>query len=305
MEVDMKSRDLASIALGLFLAAGPALAADMPVKAPKPAPVVASWIGFYVGFNGGYGWRDSSQVNFVANDPFALAFLTSGLGIGGTPVVPPANRLRGGFGGLQAGYNWQVNPNWLVGVEADFDGSSISGTGTTANLVAAPTLTSTVTADQRIRWFGTVRARLGVLPTENWLLYATGGFAYGRIDENVNVGFSGATSGLLVTGIGAFGAQCVVGAPACFIGASSRTTTGWTAGMGSEYTLSRNVTVKAEYLYVNLGGGDSFNVVAQTVAGPGVIPSSFRAVWGTVDFHTVRVGLNYKFDWSAPVAAKY
>ena len=282
-----------------------ASAADLPVKAPAYAPPpVYSWTGFYIGLNGGYGWRDGSQINFTANDPYAVAFLAGGVGIGGTPVVPPANRLGGGFGGFQIGYNWQVSPKWLVGVETDFQGSSIDGIGTTASLVSAPTLTATVSAEQHVRWFGTVRARLGFLAQDNLLIYGTGGLAYGRIDENINVGVAGTTGGLVVTGIGPFNASCVAtgtttASPNCFIGASSRTATGWTAGAGGEYAVSRNVTIKAEYLYVNLGGGDSFNVVAQSPPAP----STFRAVWGIADLHTVRAGLNYKFG--GPVVAKY
>lgn len=146
-----------------------------------------------------------------------------------------------------------------------------------------------MTADQHVRWLGTVRARLGFLPLDNLLIYGTGGFAYGRIDENINVGFSGTTSGLIIVGIGPFNASCMGGGPNCFVGSSSRTATGWTAGAGGEYALSRNLTVRVEYLYINLGS-DSFNVVAQNPA-----PSTFRANWGTTDFNTVRFGINYKF----------
>jgi outer membrane immunogenic protein len=267
-----------------------AFAADMAVKAPPLAsPVTAlSWTGYYIGLNGGYGWRDSSQINFAANDPLS-ALILGGLGIGGGPVVPPANQLRGGFGGFQIGYNWQFNPKWLVGIETDFQGSSIDGTGTTASLVSAPTLTASVAADQHVRWFGTIRPRLGFLPSDNLLIYGTGGLAYGRIDENINIGFAGTSGSLIVVGIGAFNAPCVGGGLNCFIGASSRTAIGWTAGAGGEYAVSRNVTVKAEFLYVDLGG-DSFNVVAQNPA-----PSTFRAGWGATVFQTIRAGLNYKF----------
>ena len=100
---------------------------------------------------------------------------------------------------------------------------------------------------------------------------------------------------------GGFGAACVVpGSPSsatCFNGASSRTASGWTAGGGTEWVVLPNFTVKAEYLYVRLGGGDSFNAVAQTVPGPvATAASSFRVFWGTADFHTARLGFNYKFN---------
>jgi outer membrane immunogenic protein len=95
------------------------------------------------------------------------------------------------------------------------------------------------------------------------------------------------------------------GSPAaatCFVGASSRTSTGWTAGAGTEWRLAPNITLKAEYLYMQLSG-DSFNVVAQAAL-PGDVPSSFRASWGTTSFNAVRLGLNYRFG-DPPVVAKY
>jgi outer membrane immunogenic protein len=292
----MRTLVFGSIALTSLVAAGPAMAADIRIKAPayKAPPVFSSWTGFYVGANAGYGWQNDRQVNFVANDPYSTLFLSGGLAFGGTPVVPPRYNLKGGSGGLQAGFNWQVNPSWLVGFETDLSGSSINGTGTTTSVVSAPGVVSTVVATQRIRWFGTVRARLGWLPAENWLLYATGGFAYGQIDEAINVGFAGGGGAVVRVDAGGFGAACVF-SPNCFIGASQPTATGWTAGAGSEYFVTRNLTLKAEYLYMNLGSGGSFNVVAQSVFA-GSAPSTFRAVWGTVDFHTVRVGFNYKLD---------
>ena len=106
----MKSIRLASVALGTMVAIGTASAADMPLKAPPlpPAPV-ATWTGFYIGLNGGYGWRDNARPVFTANDPYSALLLAGGLDIaagpGGQPLVPPANRSRGAFGGLQIGYN--------------------------------------------------------------------------------------------------------------------------------------------------------------------------------------------------------
>ena len=57
-----------------------------------------------------------------------------------------------------------------------------------------------------------------------------------------------------------FSFDCVSG-PNCFLGSSSRMATGWTAGGGLEYALSNNISVKGEYLYTSLGGGDSIRVV--------------------------------------------
>ena len=296
---------LATAIAAIALIGTPAVAADMPVKAP-PLPPPPTWTGFYFGANAGYGWRGSSQPGFTANDPYANALLTAvgpppfSLIPGGQPLASPAGRLQGGFGGLQAGYNWQVN-QLVVGVEADIQGSSIHENASASVVVAQPSLIATTSTDQQLRWFGTARARLGFLPTSNWLLYGTGGFAYGKIDEHVNVGFSGVDPGgtLLALGPGGgVGSFCVIPvrpqAASCFVGTSSRTASGWTAGAGTEWMVSRNITFKAEYLYVRLGG-DSFNVVTQ-VPFPGSTPSSFRASWGANNFNLVRVGFNYIFN---------
>jgi outer membrane immunogenic protein len=70
-------------------------------------------------------------------------------------------------------------------------------------------------------------------------------------------------------------------------------------GGGVEYALWNNVSVKAEYLFVNLGSGDNVNVVAQSIGaapcGAVCVLSSFTAAFSRTEFHTVRGGLNWKF----------
>lgn len=274
------------------LIATPAVAADMPVKAPPPAPApVYSWTGFYVGANGGYGWRDSRTITFTPNDPL-IQVLTCGGSAGGTCAPPASFGVAGGFGGYQAGYNWQFNRQWLAGVETDIDGSGIKGTGISNFLIGFPTTPapSNFTVDQDIKLFGTVRARLGYLPTDSLLIYGTLGFAYGHIVEDVALN---TRAGVNASGGFSNNAFFCVSGPYCAVGHSSQTPTGWTAGGGFEYAFWNNLSVKAEYLYVNLGGGDNFNLVMQSF--PGFTPSSFTGAFSRTDFHTVRVGLNYQF----------
>jgi len=73
-------------------------------------------------------------------------------------------------------------------------------------------------------------------------------------------------------------------------GASSRIATGWTAGAGGEYALSRNWTLRAEYLYVNLGR----NSFPEVVVAPGPV-DSFTASFNPTAFHVVRGAVNYRF----------
>ena len=152
----MKKILLASVALFGF--AGAASAADLPVRAAPPAPIVAAvpiftWTGFYVGVNAGYGWN--------ANDSITVGGVRFDLDD------------EGGFvGGAQAGYNYQIG-SFVVGLEgdiqyADFGGDDrfdFDGDG--------------ILDDDfnRSDWFGTVRARAGVA-FDRALIYATGGFAF-------------------------------------------------------------------------------------------------------------------------------
>jgi len=281
----------------------PAFAADMavkmPVKAPPPLPVAPpaiSWTGFYIGGNAGYGWGDDRTVTFTPNDPLA-AIDTCGGANGGTCPPPTSFNISGALGGLQAGYNWQFNENWLTGIEADFDWSGIKGTGTSnfilGNFIAGPKASNFV-ASQNLKWFGTIRGRLGFLPMNSLLVYGTGGFAYGRVDENVVLNSQPGPGDF---GGGGFGFNCAAG-PNCFLGSSSRTATGWTAGGGVEYAVWSNVSLKVEYLYVNLGGGDAVNVVAASFPTQASKPSSFTANYsGTnLNFQMVRGGINFRFS---------
>jgi outer membrane immunogenic protein len=120
-------------------------------------------------------------VSYTPNDSATLSSTCSQRFAPGrsTCVRPATFGIGGGFGGFQAGYNWQSN-RWLAGVEADFDWAAIKGNGTSNfTLEVFP---ANYQATENIKWFGTVRARLGWLPTDNLLLYGTGGLAYGRVE---------------------------------------------------------------------------------------------------------------------------
>jgi outer membrane immunogenic protein len=123
-------------------------------------------------------------------------------------------------------------------------------------------------ASSHLDWWGSARARLG-LSFGNILPYVTGGFAYGDVRDQI--GLAGANF------------------------SNSNVRTGWTAGAGVEYAITHNLTAKAEYLYTDLGS-------VSTPLGGGATART-RA-----DFHAVRAGLNWKFDWSGapePVTTKY
>ena len=252
---------LSAIALAAVLAAGAAQAADLPSrKAPMPAyvppPPVMTWTGFYAGLNIGGGWQDSSSSNLWHP---VWGWGTSGGGSGGV------------VGGGQIGYNYQLSPMFVVGVETDFQGTSIGSSGPNSGWGVLAGGWNGVVDTARINWFGTVRGRLGVnIPGwSNFLIYGTGGFAYADVQRNF------------------------------WWNQNSAVQTGWTAGGGVEWLFLPNWSVKGEYLYTDVSGGN-----VNWGWNPGW---SLNNVNNHTRFHTVRAGVNYHFNFGppAPVLATY
>jgi outer membrane immunogenic protein len=239
-------------AIGLGSAAS---AADMPVKAPyAAAPIPYSWSGFYVGAHAGYGWGDT--VDDVGAQPFLPAAIAS------TVNLNP----RGGLGGVQVGYNYQVN-QMVLGVQSEFAFAGIHG----SNSVLAPNGGNFTNADQRIDSFGTVRGRVGFTPNNQWLLYGTGGFAFGHARLTTNI----ITAGTCGAGI-------------CELGSGSKTLTGWTAGAGVEYAFSQKWSVLVEYLYYDLGR------ISHTATDTTTGTADFKFISANFKGNIVQVGVNYK-----------
>jgi outer membrane immunogenic protein len=257
------------------LVAAPAFAADLtpaPVyKAPPPVVVPPpQWTGWYIGVNIGGSFGTATQ---TATFP-ATILPTS-------PFGSASSDLDGVIGGAQIGYNWQTG-NWVLGIEADIQAtseqasSSLTGTGS-VSIPGALLLTSTgiLNITEKLDWFGTVRGRLGVLGGPNWLFYGTGGLAYGGVDTDTTLT------------VGALSA----------VNNFNTTRTGWTAGAGIEGWFGQNWTAKLEYLYLDLG---SFS---NTFTGLGVFSPVVLNTHLTDNI--VRVGVDYHFNWAAPIATRY
>ncbi len=264
-------------------AAVTASAADlkMSVKAPPAVEAAASWTGLYVGVHGGYASGDR-RVAFASNDPLSATI---------NPRDPLQNSrydTRGGFGGFQIGYNWQVLPQWVLGLEADVSAGKLIGTGNSANISSIGA--AVFASSERVEWFGTARARFGFLATPQLLLYGTGGLAYGEVEHSANYNFI-EQPGAFGLSLGGFGAAFTPGVPA-FTGASSNIELGWTGGGGFEWAFTPKLSLKTEYLYLNLR---SHSVRASSIPLVLSTPSSFGVLYNDTAFHTVRAGLNYRF----------
>jgi outer membrane immunogenic protein len=266
----------------------PALAADMPVKAsPAPAPVY-SWTGWYVGLNAGGGWQNTTIDNGVTSNS-GIAFILFPALNGAIPQQ--FNTHPSGFiGGGQIGYNYQFAPNLVAGLEADFQGANIKGTANAANTVVdagTGVITVAGSGSRKIDGLGTQRVRLGWLPVDPLLVYATGGLAYGRVETGVS--FSG--SRINPPGGGAIPLNGFTAT------SQSETRAGWTLGGGLEWMFAPRWTVKAEYLYYDLGT-ETLNQPLTLNPLPGNLVSPINANIQSVSRYRgniARAGVNYEF----------
>ena len=226
------------------------------------APSTVDWTGFYVGVNGGYGGERLDSSSYFAS-PLPLA-----------TFAQAQNRSSGFLFGGQAGYNRQLSNHVVVGLETDMQWS---GVRVSHQVAAFPGPFMTDLADG-FDWLGTTRARLG-WASGSTLAYVTGGVAYGDV-----IGHGAQASGAL------------------FWSGTTQTNVGWTVGGGAEYALDQNLSLKAEYLFVDLGGvsGQTYGVI------PPIAPVVGSFSTGSLISHVTRFGLNWRFGGAPPaVAAKY
>ncbi len=260
-------------------------AADIEARSFKKAPpmaTVSNWTGFYAGLNVGYGFNDP-VATFAGNDIVSQNVLNFSAP---NPASAVAYDVKGVLGGAQFGYNFQVSPSWLMGVEADIQGSDIKGSASTSYVyVGRP---GQIDTQQNVEWFGTLRARAGFLAADNLLVYGTGGLAYGSVHSNSTltntIGYTATSSG--------FAAVCPANSAPCYTGPATKLMAGYTVGGGFEYAAWRNISLKAEYLYVNLG---SSNITSSAPGLIGSATSTYNTHFSDLDFHVLRVGANYHF----------
>ncbi len=288
----------AALAVGVIVSSGAADAADLAARpytkaAPPIVAAVYDWTGFYVGANLGWSFGRARTDVTVAGAPFAST----------------SQRMDGILGGLQAGYNWQSG-RAVFGLETDIQatdqkGSSspfgfipgtpdipgtpaipcvfidfpapacVPGTGIpgTPTIPGTPSISSIVTYQNKLPWFGTFRGRLGFTPADRWLLFVTGGLAYGEVTTSETLNVNGA--------VVAF--------------STDRAKVGWTVGGGVEAALWGNWTGKLEYLYIDFGTVNDALI--------GIAPITPVATSSRVTDQIVRVGLNYRFG--GPGVARY
>jgi outer membrane immunogenic protein len=290
---------------------GPAITPSIPYVEPT-----FNWTGFYIGANIGGGWIGGNIVD------------VNGVSFG--------SGTHGAFiGGGQIGYNYQINPNVVLGVEWLMDG--VSGNND-SNVAFIPAFGDLFQASVNTDWIMTVTGRIGLTSPQwdHWLLYAKGGAAWAQNEATVTD---------LVTG-------------ASF--SNTKISDGWVAGGGIEWAFAPGWTVRLEYQYIGLnglsvadgqhhhggggggtggggggaggggaggggaggggaggggaggggaggggaggGGGGGVGIVA-----PSIVSDTFNM--NNTNVQTVTLGVNYLFNWSpaptAPIVTKY
>jgi outer membrane immunogenic protein len=168
--------------------------------------------------------------------------LHAGYGFGNSNRdVPPASVSPGGFVG-GAQLGFNYQVSSLVfGLEGDYGYSGMKGDTACVGGVC----------NVRNNWLATTRGRIGYA-FDRFMPYFTGGLAFGNIKADHTL-----------------------------LGQASSTRTGYTLGGGLEYAFREAWSMRAEYLYVDLGRFD---------AGPAPLPNSvgFNA-------NILRAGVNYRF----------
>jgi outer membrane immunogenic protein len=232
-----------------------ALGADMAVR-KAPARIVApatSWTGFYIGAQAGGVWSDASLSGAYTDGIGSSAWSSS---------QSWTSALIGGF----AGYDLQVG-QYVVGIEGDINARPGHGTGSLPSVFGIGVTNGWVS---KARSDASIRARLGVLATDQFLLYLTGGVAFANFKlSNPNVASENDVY---------WGTRNIYG--------GSRT--GWTFGGGGQYAIAPHWSVRVEYRHTDFGTKSGSGTFDFGKGGPG----SFRA---KITDDRVTGGVAYKF----------
>ncbi|HEY5829045.1 MAG TPA: outer membrane beta-barrel protein [Hyphomicrobiaceae bacterium] len=233
-----------------------------PVSIKDVGARCASFHGLYFGANVGAGYLDHTWSD---RDAWAKNEVD--------PALPSSvnGTENGWLGGIQGGFNWQKGCT-LFGFEADWSWTNLEQTNIHTDGQPGLALDRLrVTRD--VNSFGTLRTRTGVV-VDSLLLFATGGLAWAKMDSSWAVtDFRG---GSFVTET--FG--------------TSDTRWGWTAGVGTEWALAPNISIKSEALYLKFTDNDSaFNSAFAVQNGSPAIKrfDEQDAMW------VARIGVNYRF----------
>ena len=250
------------------------MASAAPLYKALPAPRF-SWAGPYVGVHAGATWgtEEWDLSSYQRTNPPGLTL---------TPDKTSTHTLNGFLGGVQAGFNWQMD--WVVfGAEAQFSWSNASGHGRCIEETNVGDID--FKCNTKVDYLGTAAGRLGG-SVGSALLYVKGGAAWVHNSYSITSGLEGAPP---------------ISSPQASV---TDTRWGWMLGTGVEFAFTPNWSAKAEYDYLDFG------TKQYTFAAPGTVILGGGQVEFNVDIrqrmHLIKAGLNYHFDYGkTPVRANY
>ncbi len=253
---------------GLLRAVG-ATAVAISLTGAAQAQDYRSWTGFYAGLHGGYHWGGSSSLSLLPDEAAWAALSPDYAQFDGRTGGTVDDYIAGG----QIGYNWRAG-GFIVGLEADISRTS-AGTDVDRTVMVTEGLDTFPIRLQNaaeIDWLGTLRARIGVTPFGNdrVLVYVTGGLAYARVK----------TAHSFIDVDNASG----------YAGSSSGWEAGGTIGAGLEWGIGGGWTLKAEYLYYDLGDIKVHGEHVNNAAPPEFGTDAHYDLNG----HIARLGVNYR-----------
>ena len=221
----MRKLLIANLAAAVMTMAGPALAADMPVKAPAPFVERFSWTGCYLGghVGGAFAHKDITDPVQLVQDSFLFPGATTGV----TTVNPsPSGAVIGG----QIGCDYEFASNFVIGVEGSASGSTMRSSQNAVLPLGNPDI---ALVQANTDFLVGLTGRIGYA-FDNVLLYARGGAALAGDKFEV----SGTFTGL----------------PYDFRGLDNRY--GWVVGGGVDWAFTPHWSVNFEYDYYQFGHGN-------------------------------------------------
>ncbi len=246
------------------LAAGSAGAADLPVRVStqtQPRAGCAQFGGLYIGGNAGWGyydhrWNDRDGWSGTNDDDLHRSNV---------------NASKSGFlGGVQGGYNFQMNCT-VFGIEADYAWGNIKNNTLETDGEIGAAL-DTLSIQSRLRGLGSVRLRSGLV-VDNLLLYVTGGLAFADFQRTYT--------------------QTDVGLATTETFQHNSTRWGWAAGFGTEWAINNNWSIKSEVLYSRFESDQvSFTCSAAFTCG---LPGAAKRFDNQDSVWVTRLGVNYRF----------
>lgn len=242
-----------------------AAAAVLTAVAATPAAAQSDidWSGLYIGGTVGASWSDVSiTTDATSTSPIPAPPIF----LGELERVGSSDDDTGFTGSLEAGIDWQSG-SWVVGIETDigwFDTGQVRD-----NTFTISGTSSTATTQQKLEtdWLWTLRPRLGYA-TGGWLFYGTAGLAMSNVKYTATY-----SDNRVPPGSGA--------------GSVDDTNTGWAAGLGAAWAVSPGWSVKAEWLYADLG-----DVSARATTADGFVDIRSEA---EVKANLIRLGIDYRF----------